>query len=169
MTIVNLLEDNAKKYANDIALVEINPDQPETRRRTWHEFELVEPTHRVDYYRREISWAVFNEKANRLANMLKQNGIGKGKKVAILLMNCIDWLPIYFGILKTGALAVPLNFRYSSDEIDYCLQLAEADVLIFGTEFIGRVEAVADKISKKCNASLSNFFARSLIGRVIVK
>ena len=150
MTIVNLLEDNAKKYANDIALVEINPDQPETRRRTWHEFELVEPTHRVDYYRREISWAVFNEKANRLANMLKQNGIGKGKKVAILLMNCIDWLPIYFGILKTGALAVPLNFRYSSDEIDYCLQLAEADVLIFGTEFIGRVEAVADKISKNC-------------------
>ena len=150
MTIVHLLEDNAKKYANDIALVEINPDQPETRRRTWHEFELVEPTHRVDYYRREISWAVFNEKANRLANMLKQNGIGKGKKVAILLMNCIDWLPIYFGILKTGALAVPLNFRYSSDEIDYCLQLAEADVLIFGTEFIGRVEAVADKISKNC-------------------
>jgi acyl-CoA synthetase (AMP-forming)/AMP-acid ligase II len=74
--------DNAKKFANDIALVEINPDQPETRRRTWHEFELVEPTHRVDYYRREISWAVFNEKANRLANMLQQNGIGKGKKVA---------------------------------------------------------------------------------------
>ena len=150
MTIVHLLEDNARKSANDIALVEINPDQPETRRRTWHEFELVEPTHRVDYYRREISWSVFNEKSNRLANMLTQNGIGKGKKVAILLMNCIDWLPIYFGILKAGALAVPLNFRYSSDEIDYCLELAEADVLIFGTEFIGRVEAVADKISKKC-------------------
>ncbi|MBR5472826.1 MAG: acyl--CoA ligase, partial [Clostridia bacterium] len=121
------------------------------RRRTWHEFELVEPTHRVDYYRREITWSVFNEKSNRLANMLTQNGIGKGKKVAILLMNCIDWLPIYFGILKSGALAVPLNFRYSSDEIDYCLKLAEADVLIFGTEFIGRVEAVADKISEKCS------------------
>ena len=151
MTIVHLLEDNAKKYASDIALVEINPDQPETRRRTWHEFDLVEPTPRVDYYRREISWSVFNEKSNRLANMLQQNGIGKGKKVAILLMNCIDWLPIYFGILKSGALAVPLNFRYSSDEIEYCLELAEADVLIFGTEFIGRVEAVADKISKKCN------------------
>ncbi len=151
MTIVHLLEKNAKEFAQDIALVEINPEQPETRRSTWHEFELVEPTPRVTHYRREISWAVFNEKANRLANMLQQNGIGKGKKVAILLMNCIDWLPIYFGILKTGALAVPLNYRYSSDEIDYCLELAEADVLIFGTEFIGRVEAVADKISKRCN------------------
>lgn len=150
MTIVHLLERNAKEFGNDTALVEINPEQPETRRLTWHEFELVEPTPKVRSYRREISWAVFNEKANRFANMLRANGIGKGKKVAILLMNCIDWLPIYFGILKTGALAVPLNFRYSSDEIDYCLGLAEADVLIFGPEFIGRVEAIADKVSKKC-------------------
>ncbi len=150
MTIVHLLERNAREYAEETALVEINPEQPETRRLTWHEYELVEPTPRVRHYRREITWAVFDEKANRLANMLRQNGIGKGKKVAILLMNCIDWLPIYFGILKTGALAVPLNFRYSSDEIDYCLDLAEADVLIFGTEFFGRVEAVADKISRRC-------------------
>ena len=148
MTIVHLLERNARQFGDDTALVEINPDQPETRRLTWHEYELVEPTaHR--HYRREISWSVFNEKSNRLANMLKQSGIGKGKKVAILLMNCIDWLPIYFGILKAGALAVPLNFRYSADEIDYCLNLADADVLIFGPEFIGRVESIADKISQK--------------------
>jgi len=151
MTIVHLLERNAREYAKDVALVEINPEQPETRRATWHEFELVESTPRARHYRREITWEVFNEKANRLANMLQQNGIGKGKKVAILLMNCIDWLPVYFGILKTGALAVPLNYRYSSDEIDYCLDLAEADVLIFGTEFVGRVEAVADKISRRCH------------------
>ena len=147
MTIVDLLERNAREFGNDTALVEINPDQPETRR-TWQEFDLVESTPKARHYRREITWSVFNEKANRTANMLLQNGIGRGKKVAILLMNCIDWLPIYFGILKTGALAVPLNFRYAADEIDYCLNLAEADALIFGPEFIGRVESVADKISK---------------------
>ena len=151
MTIVHLLERNARAFAHDVALVELNPEQPETRRATWHEFELVEATPRARSYRREITWEVFNEKSNRLANLLRQNGIGKGKKVAILLMNCIDWLPIYFGILKAGALAVPLNYRYSSDEIDYCLSLAQADVLIFGAEFIGRVEAVADKISRSCH------------------
>ena len=150
MTIVHLLEQNAKKYGKDVALVEINPEQPETRKSTWHEFELVEPSRRSPHYRREITWEVFDEKANRCANMLRQNGIGKGKKVAILLMNSIDWLPVYFGILKAGALAVPLNFRYSSDEIEYCVGLAEADVLIFGPEFIGRVEAVASKISQSC-------------------
>ena len=63
-------------------------------------------------------------------------------------MNCLEWLPIYFGVLKTGALAVPLNFRYASDEIEYCLNLAEVDVLVFGSEFIGRVEEIAESISK---------------------
>ena len=40
MTIVHLLEENAQKYANDVALVEINPDQEETRKLTWHEYEI---------------------------------------------------------------------------------------------------------------------------------
>ena len=81
--------------------------------------------------------------------MLLSRGIRKGQKVAILLMNCLEWLPIYFGILKAGAIAVPLNFRYTSDEIDYCLKLADVDVLFFGPEFIGRMEAIAPKLSKQ--------------------
>lgn len=146
MTIIDLLERNAKEWPDDVALVEINPDQPETRRVTWHDFELVEPSLKKQHYRREITWAVFNEKSNRVANMLLSHGIGKGKKVAILLMNCIDWLPIYFGVLKTGAIVVPMNFRYAANEIEYCLNLSESNVLIFGPEFIGRVEEIADKI-----------------------
>ena len=59
-------------------------------------------------------------------------------------MNCLEWLPIYFGILKTGALAVPMNYRYTTDEIKYCLDLADCSCLIFGDEFIGRVEPIAD-------------------------
>ena len=146
MTIIELLERNAREWPDDTALVEINPDQPETRRVTWHDFELVEPSAKQKHYRREITWAVFDEKANRVANMLRSHGIGKGKKVAILMMNCIDWLPIYFGILKTGAVVVPMNFRYASNEIEYCLNLSESNMLIFGPEFIGRIEEIADKI-----------------------
>ena len=61
-------------------------------------------------------------------------------------MNCLEWLPIYFGILKTGAVAVPMNYRYTAEEIEYCLKLSEADALVFGPEFIGRIEAIADRI-----------------------
>ena len=147
MPITDILEKNCRLYGDDVALVEINPEMPETKRTTWKEFDLIEPS-RAAYYRREITWNVFNEKANRFANILVERGIKKGEKVGILLMNCLEWLPIYFGILKTGALAVPLNFRYSADEIKYCVELAEIDILVFGPEFIGRVEEIADEISK---------------------
>ena len=148
MPITELLERNAELYGNDIALVEINPEITEVHRRTWKEYELIEANPEC-HYRREITWKVFDEKANRFANMLLNRGVHKGDKVGILLMNCLEWLPIYFGILKTGALAVPLNYRYTSDEIKYCLDLAEVDILVFGPEFIGRIEEIADEISQK--------------------
>ncbi|MCR5544607.1 MAG: acyl--CoA ligase [Eubacterium sp.] len=147
MPITELLERNARDYANDIALVEVNPAITEVRRVTWREYELMEPNPKAPY-RREITWSVFNEKANRFANLLLSRGIKKGDKIGILLMNCLEWLPIYFGILKTGALAVPLNFRYDSSEIEYCVDLADVDILVFGPEFIGRVEEIAEKISR---------------------
>ena len=143
MPIVDLLRQNAKLYGNEVALVEINPEHAEKRRVTWKEYELIEPAN-APTYRREITWKAFDDQANRFANLLLSRGFGKGKKVAILLMNCLDWLPAYFGVLKAGALAVPLNFRYTADEIKYCLHLAEVDALVFGPEFIGRIEELAD-------------------------
>ena len=147
MPITELLKRNAELYGNDVALVEVNPEITEVRRVTWKDYELIEPDPTCNY-RREITWKVFDEKANRFANLLIDRGVKKGDKVGILLMNCLEWLPIYFGILKTGALAVPLNYRYTSDEIKYCLDLAEVDILMFGPEFIGRVEEIADEISR---------------------
>ncbi len=145
MPITEFLERNANLYGDETALVEINPEVKEVRRVTWKEYELIE-SKQGESYRREITWSVFEEKANRCANLLISRGIKKGDKVAILLMNCLEWLPVYFGILKTGALAVPLNYRYTSDEIKYCLELAEVDALFFGPEFIGRMEEICDKI-----------------------
>ena len=145
MPITKYLERNADEFGKDCALVELNPEVKENRRITWKEYDLTQPEPNLPY-RREISWSIFNEKANRCAHYLLERGVRKGDKVGILMMNCLEWLPIYFGILKIGALAVPLNFRYSSDEIDYCLNLADISVLFFGPEFIGRLEAISDKI-----------------------
>lgn len=147
MPITYLLEQNCRLHGDDICLVEINPEVQEKRRVTWKEYELMEPNP-TTHYRREITWNVCNEKANRFANLLLSRGVKKDDKVAILLMNCLEWLPIYFGILKTGAIAVPLNFRYAPEEIEYCVNLADVDILVFGPEFIGRVEEIADRISK---------------------
>ncbi|NLF37536.1 MAG: acyl--CoA ligase, partial [Clostridiaceae bacterium] len=146
MSITQILEKNARLYADDVCLVEINPEIQEKKEVTWKEYELIEANPQ-EHYRKEITWKEFDDKANRFANFLLANNIKKGNKVAILLMNCIEWLPIYFGILKTGALVVPLNYRYTADEIKYCIDLSEADAMIFGFEFIGRVKSIKDKIN----------------------
>jgi len=146
MPITEILERNASRYGDEISLVEINPQIKEVKA-TWKDYELVEPDPEKRY-RREMTWREFDDKSNRLANFLLGRGLEKGHKVGILLMNCLEWLPIYFGVLKTGALAVPLNYRYTEEEIKYCLDLAECDVLIFGPEFIGRIDAIRDRMPK---------------------
>ena len=148
MPITDLLERNSKLYGDEVALVEINPEIREEQRVTWKEYELIQPT-QSSFYRRQITWSVFDEKANRVANMLLERGISKGQKCAILLMNCLEYLPIYFGILKSGAVVVPLNFRFTGEEIDYCLKLADTDVVFYGPEFIGRIEEIAPHLKDK--------------------
>lgn len=145
MPITELLARNARVYGDEVCLVEVNPELEHKREVTWREYELIE-TSPVLHSRRELTWRQFDDAANRFAGLLLSRGIGKGDKVAILLMNCLEWLPIYFAILKTGALAVPLNYRYTAEEIEYCLGLADARALVFGPEFIGRMEAIVDRI-----------------------
>ncbi|MCR4778714.1 MAG: AMP-binding protein [Lachnospiraceae bacterium] len=147
MPVMDFLERNAKLYPDEVALIELNPAEADNRRTTWKESELIEPN-RFQPYRREITWKVFDEKANRCANMLKSRGVTKGDKVAIIMYNCLEWIPIYFGVLKAGAIAVPFNFRYDAEEILYCAELAQVDIIIFGPEFIGRIEANAERLAK---------------------
>lgn len=121
MLITEILARNGRVYGDEVALVERDPGNGS---------------------RREMTWQEFDQNANRVANALLARGINKGDRVIHLLMNCLEWLPAYFGILRTGAWAVPLNFRFSAPEIRGCAEIAEAKALIFGEEFIERVEAI---------------------------
>ncbi len=147
MPIFDVLTKNSAFYPNDVCLVEINPKLEEGKLMTWREFSLMQATS-PEAFRREITWGEFQKSSNRFANLLLSRGIKKGEKVAILLMNCLEWLPIYFGILKAGAVVVPLNFRYTGEEIAYCLDKADCEHIVFGSEFVGRVESICHKAKK---------------------
>ncbi|MFI3226131.1 MAG: class I adenylate-forming enzyme family protein [Clostridia bacterium] len=142
MLITQMLARNAVNYPDDVALVTISPKPEYEKRKTWRDYDLIETNKMDDDFRTQLTWKEFDIRANRFANLLLTRGVKKGDKVAILLMNCSEWLPIYFGILRMGALAVPLNYRYTADEIKYCLDLSESSILIFGPEFTGRVESI---------------------------
>ena len=98
MVITDLLERNARHYKDEVALVEVNPVEEYQKTATWKEANLIELAEDGTPLRREITWREFDSKANRFANLLLSRGIQRETKVGILLMNCIEWLPIYFGI-----------------------------------------------------------------------
>ena len=148
MVITDFLERNARLYGLETALVELSPSEERDQAVTWREASLIESAQPDAPYRRAMSWKDFDRQANRFANLLLSRGVERGAKVGILLMNCLEWLPVYFGILKAGCVAVPLNFRYSSEEIQYCLELADVEVLVFGPEFIGRMDPIAGMLHR---------------------
>jgi acyl-CoA synthetase (AMP-forming)/AMP-acid ligase II len=125
MLITEILARNARIYGSETALIEREPEKNR---------------------RQEITWKTFDDQANQIARSLIARGIKKGDRVVHLMTNCIEWLPIYFGILRTGAWAVPLNFRFVAKTIRYCAQIAEAKALIFGEEFIERINAVKEDL-----------------------
>ncbi len=145
MPITEFLERNARLWGEEVALVELSPSEERDQGKTWRDFQLIEIASDAPY-RREMTWRDFDRRANRFANLLLSRGMARGTKVGILLMNCLEWLPIYFGILKAGGIAVPMNFRYASDEIQYCLELADVEILVFGPEFVTRMDPIAAKL-----------------------
>lgn len=121
MLITEILARNARMYRDDIALIERDP--PRNLRRT-------------------LTWKAFDSQANQVAQALTKRGIRKGDRVIHLMMNCLEWLPIYFGILRTGAWAVPLNFRFIAKTIGNCIKTSGAKCVIFGEEFIERIDTI---------------------------
>jgi acyl-CoA synthetase (AMP-forming)/AMP-acid ligase II len=116
-----MLARNARLFPDEVALIERSPSE---KKRTM------------------ITWKQFDEGANRVANGLIQKGIRKGDKVVHLMMNSIDWLIAYFGIVRTGAWTVPLNFRFTAKDIKFCCDVAEPRCMVFGEEFLDRVDSV---------------------------
>jgi len=125
MLITEILARNARMYGSETALIEREPGRGR---------------------RVAITWKTFDDQANAIAQALMARGISKGDRVVHLMMNCIEWLPAYFGILKTGAWAVPLNFRFVAKTIAACTRTAEAKAFIFGEEFIERVAQIRDEV-----------------------
>ncbi len=126
ITIPEMLARNARMYPGDCALVEL----------------------KAGGKRREITWREFDRESNRVANALLGMGIGKGDRVIHWMMNSIDWLIAYFGILRTGAWIVPLNFRFTGQDFKYCADISEAKMMIIGQEFIERVDLVRNQLPR---------------------
>lgn len=83
-----------------------------------------------------LTWRQLNERVNRLAHGLEELGVTRGTKVAVLAFNCHRYVEIYYATAKLGAVAVPLNFRLSHDELRYVINHSDAEVLMVGADLM---------------------------------
>jgi acyl-CoA synthetase (AMP-forming)/AMP-acid ligase II len=126
MTIVEMVSRNARKFPDQLAFVELCPSKN---------------------FRSEVTWKQFEDRVTRLANALTKMGVKKGDKVLHLMMNSINWLEAYFAVIKTGAVIVPLNYRFTGPQIKYCADTVEPKVFIFDENFLGTVPGIRSELT----------------------
>ena len=120
MNLVRLIEDAAQNFAQRPALIREN---------------------------QRISYNQLNSSINAVAHLLKQTGITKGDKVALMLPNIPEFVYCYFAAVKLGAVVVPLNTFSTSHELSYLLENSDAKVLITIESARKRHEEIKDKLS----------------------
>lgn len=83
-----------------------------------------------------LTFDELNRRSNQVAHMLLEQGVSKGDRVAIMLMNSAEYFEAYFAVAKIGGIVVPLNWRLVADELEFILKDSGSTTLIFGHEFL---------------------------------
>ena len=96
---------------------------------------------------RPITYREWNRAANRTANLLRDLGVKKGDRVAILAMNCVEYLDVWFACGKLGAILQTLNWRLTASELIDLIDDATPQVLVYGSDFVSQAAAIQSKTS----------------------
>lgn len=88
------------------------------------------------------SWSELDTRVNKLANAFYDNGLEPGDRVGILAANCPEFMESYFAIARTGLIAVPVNYRLTSDELGQILEHARVKLMLVAEEFLSQAEEV---------------------------
>ncbi len=93
-----------------------------------------------------VTYQDLDERINRCAHFLMKKGIKKGDRVAVVLLNCLEFLEIYFACAKLGIIFVPLNWRLAGPELEYQLNDSGARMLVFHDSFLGSVDLIRSSL-----------------------
>lgn len=121
LNIRQLIESQAKKYGNKTYLI-------------------------FDEDGREVSFRLLHELTSKTANLYKSLGVQKGDKISLLLPNIPEFIFCYFGAMKMGAVAGPVNILLKGEEIAYIVNHSESIILVTTPEYLPEIKKVRDKL-----------------------
>jgi fatty-acyl-CoA synthase len=94
---------------------------------------------------RRFTYADLDRRADALAAWLGSMGVGRGDRVALLAHNGVEFFDLEFACVRTGAIAVLLNWRLTASELEYILNDSAPQVLIHDVEFAATAQALQDR------------------------
>jgi fatty-acyl-CoA synthase len=108
-----------------------------------------------------VSYRSLNEKSCMAANAFLDIGIKKGDRVAFMTHNCLNYIYCYFGLMKIGAVGVPLNFMLKGEEIAYIIGDAEPKAFFVEDSVVDTVMAARDRLKSVEHFGWINFGAKA--------
>ena len=106
------------------------------------------PNHVVFQFRDEpITFGELNDKINQVANGFQAIGVKHGDKVAIMLPNCVEFLYIWFGLNKIGAVEVPINVALKGTGLIHQIVQSECVAIVADTIYLDRLQDVSDDLT----------------------
>ena len=96
----------------------------------------------------ELTFAQLDARSNRMANALRELGVGPGDRVALMFSNDFRFLESLFGPMRLGAVAVPLNTRMGDDALQYVVDDAEAVVMVANRAMAERARGLAARVPR---------------------
>ena len=93
-----------------------------------------------------VSYGEVNARANRIANSLIARGVQPGESVSVMLPNCEEFIPVWYGILKAGAVMSPINTAYKGDFLSWTINLVEAKKLVISDLYLDRLDLIKGEL-----------------------
>jgi acyl-CoA synthetase (AMP-forming)/AMP-acid ligase II len=104
---------------------------------------------------RRLTYAQLEERSNRLAHHLAEQGVGKDSHIGVYAYNCTEWMEAFVAAMKLRAAAVNVNFRYVEDELRYLFKDADLVALVHGPDFDPPFDGPSLEIGDQYEAALA--------------
>jgi acyl-CoA synthetase (AMP-forming)/AMP-acid ligase II len=93
------------------------------------------------------TFAGLQDRVNRLATALQGMGVGKGDRVAIMALNSIPFVEVYYATARLGGVFVPLNYRAKHEELTYMCNNSETKALFVGQRYLDLCAAIRSELT----------------------
>jgi fatty-acyl-CoA synthase len=87
-----------------------------------------------------LTWAGSNSRTNQFCHAMLKLGVGHGDRVGLLALNEPEYLDMFYGLGKIGAILVPVNYRLAGPEMQYILEDSGVKAFVFGPQYLDVVE-----------------------------